>query len=687
MLNAKKSRCSSDLQPRSEKAVYKVFLILVIIAAGFTNLYAQSGKVDIKLKQPPPNQLGVGDMWNLELTNTNDKDIKIFLTGTATEEKDGLIIEGKSKVFTLKPGRSTYKYNDFSGAEVKYNNGKYKEIILRTGNAPEGSYTICVTAFDESGTEVGREYCIMQTVTQLGSITLLTPGDGQELDLQMPIMFSWIPLPKGGPYSLKIVELKGDQSPDVAIKESRPILDKEGIKATNYQFGISEPKLEEGKKYAWLVTSGDVKSDVLAFSMKSQETGNVTSNSDCDSCGNGPIWYFGNKAGLKFNNDGTVTPLSNPVMNTGEGCAIISDNSGIIKFYTDGITVWNAQNSVMDEGEDLNGHSSTTNSAFIVPWPGNCDKYYIFTAGYQTDGINGPGLQYSIVDMSFNGGLGRVILKNQQLLRPSSEKIAAIKQTNGDYWLIAHGAGPVNGGNFYIYSITSSGLNLTPNEIPIGYTHNGGLGFMGGQMKISPDGKKIALVVYHEPIVQVFDFDNINGSINNLLLTLNGGDRLYGLEFSPNSKLLYVSRVRQNFNSIYRISLNSFNPGANITDLTTPQPGIDRIFNLDPSALEHIGALQLAPNGVIYVAKYPWEQNPENGKYLGQITDPNSITSTYEDNGPDLLPNTRSGLGLPGTIICPTETQITESDCDSCGNGPICHSSAFIKIQLRCCVL
>jgi len=81
MLNPGKSRYLSG------KAAYKVLLMLIIIAAGFTDLYAQSGKVDIKIKQPPPNMLGVGDMWNLTLENTTKSDLKIYLTGTATEEK------------------------------------------------------------------------------------------------------------------------------------------------------------------------------------------------------------------------------------------------------------------------------------------------------------------------------------------------------------------------------------------------------------------------------------------------------------------------------------------------------------------------------------------------------------------------------------------------------------------------
>lgn len=257
------------------KTIFNLFFIILFVAIS-ANLQAQSDKVRIKLSQPPPNKLGVGDMWNLELNNTTGKDIKIYLTGTATEEKDGLIIEGKSKVFTVKPGRSNHKYNDFTGAEIKYNNGKYKEIILRTGNAPEGSYTLCVTAFEESGEMAGIENCIMQNVEQMGTITLISPEDNIELDPDTigSIMFSWTPLPKGGPYSLRIVELKGDQSPEVAMKQNRTILEVNDIKTTSHHVAPSQTKvIVMGMKYAWQVSSGDVVSEpyVIYIPMSSPE--------------------------------------------------------------------------------------------------------------------------------------------------------------------------------------------------------------------------------------------------------------------------------------------------------------------------------------------------------------------------------------------------------------------------------
>ncbi|MBE2217583.1 MAG: hypothetical protein IAE90_05230 [Ignavibacteria bacterium] len=242
------------------------FYLLIVVAAMFSHSVNAQPKIKIRLIQPPPDNLNINSMWNLSLENTTRSDLKIYLNGNVTEEKDGLIIEGKSKVFTIKPGKTNYKYSDFSGAEVKYNNGKYKEVILRTGNAPEGSYTICVTAFEENGEIAGMENCIMQTVQQLGSITLISPEDGAELNPEQPLIFTWTPLPKGGPYSLRIVELKGDQSPDVAMQTNRPVFEKADISLTTTQVSYSsihDPGITILEmKYAWQVTSGDVESEV-----------------------------------------------------------------------------------------------------------------------------------------------------------------------------------------------------------------------------------------------------------------------------------------------------------------------------------------------------------------------------------------------------------------------------------------
>ncbi len=256
-------------------------LLLVNVLCAFIllsnlNLRAQN-QILIKLKQPPPGQLGIADLWNLSLTNTETQNIKLYLKGNAAEENSGLIIEGTTKIFTLKPGTTNYKYNDFSNAEIKYHNSKYKDIILRTGNVPEGEYTVCVTAFNENGEIVGFENCIVQTILQMGNITLILPADGDEIDSKQPLTFSWTPLPNTKKYSLKIVEILGDQPPEVAMKENRAFFEKNEIFTTVFQFPVGERKLEQGMKYGWMIFSGETKSEVNVFSLKeSLLTGLIT---------------------------------------------------------------------------------------------------------------------------------------------------------------------------------------------------------------------------------------------------------------------------------------------------------------------------------------------------------------------------------------------------------------------------
>ena len=90
-------------------------------------------------------------------------------------------------------------------------------------------------------------------------------------------------------------------------------------------------------------------------------------------------WYFGRGAGLQFNNDGSVTPLTDGKITTEEGCASISDKSGNLLFYTDGITVYNKSHEIMLNGTGLYGDPSSTQSAIIVPDPADRNLFYIFT--------------------------------------------------------------------------------------------------------------------------------------------------------------------------------------------------------------------------------------------------------------------------------------------------------------------
>lgn len=245
-------------------------------------------------------------------------------------------------------------------------------------------------------------------------------------------------------------------------------------------------------------------------------------------------WYFGEKAGIKFNNDGSVTALTDGQLRTFEGCASLSNRNGDLLFYTDGITIWNKNHQVMQNGTGLMGHPSSSQSATIVPKPGSTTLFYVFTLDWE---INPNGFRYSVIDITLDGGLGGVTNeKNKLIYTPSDEKISIVKHKNSiDFWVVTHGW---NSNTFYSYLLTSSGLSSSP------IASNAGVPVSGtkevwGYMKISPDGLKLAMAHVFTGC-ELFDFDNATGMVSNpkIIYTDLGA---YGVEFSPNSAVLYVS--------------------------------------------------------------------------------------------------------------------------------------------------
>ena len=308
------------------------------------------------------------------------------------------------------------------------------------------------------------------------------------------------------------------------------------------------------------------------------------------------IWYFGNNAGLDFNS-GNPVALTDGQMATQEGCASIANSSGQLQFYTDGSTVWNRNHAIMSNGTGLNGSFSSTQSAIIVPNPNSTNIYYIFTVDFQ-GGSNG--LQYSEVDMNLDGGLGAITTnKNILLLTPVLEKLTAVKHANGnDIWVIAHKNGSAE---FYAYLVTNTGIQ-TPIITDIGFSY-GGSSFSenAGYMKISPNGQRLAMAFFKfNNGLQLFDFNNATGVISSHINVYDvpGAAQLYGIEFSPSGDILYVAG----------------GGGVAQFDITLPtafQILSSVTFLSNNIADNYWGALQLAPDGKIYITRIADDDAPD----------------------------------------------------------------------------
>ncbi len=360
-------------------------------------------------------------------------------------------------------------------------------------------------------------------------------------------------------------------------------------------------------------------------------------------------WFFGNNAGVSFAT-GTPTAISGNAMSTPEGCSTISDTSGIILFYTDGNNVWNKNNVLMPNGTGLLGGNSCTQAALIVPFPGIYNKYYIFTND-EIGGVNG--LRYSEVDMNLAGGLGNVTAtKNVFVANNLTEKLTVVKDPfSNRYWICVHEWG---NNIFRAYPFTTSGL-LAPVTSTIGAIHsNAQIQNTYGQMKFNACGSKLALAIGYQNTIELFDFNTNTGIVTNAI-TLPMTDKVYGVEFSPNSMVLYVS-CYDPFMTLLQFDISS---GVQLTIQTSQV-----ILSTTPS----IYGIQQANDGKIYVCK-------SFDQFLGMVNNPNTVGTgcNYVDPGVDLDPLSLgiiSALGMPCFVqsyfgngqACPFPTGIQENN-------------------------
>ncbi|KRD11715.1 hypothetical protein ASE21_08430 [Flavobacterium sp. Root901] len=331
-------------------------------------------------------------------------------------------------------------------------------------------------------------------------------------------------------------------------------------------------------------------------------------------------WYFGAYAGFTFNatqtvNDATGTPVPNvpknitSMMSTNEGCFALSNpTTGETMVYSDGMAVYNKNNAVIATG--LNGNSSSAQSGILLPWPGKPNFYFIISNS-QFLNYNG-GLYYSVFEDRNNGIVtNKNVPLNGGTNVPTAnlyENTMAVRHANGiDYWLVNR-TGPY----LLAWLVTKDGFPAdgaptVVSAIPGAVEKIGD--YSEGYLKMSSDGKTIChanLDAWGQEIM-LADFDNATGKINNVKIRFFSysisGAQLYGVEFSPDGKNLFLSNL-----------------GSGVWVMPTAD------FMTAPGRLlsNNIGgAMQLGPDGRIYVSQY-------GTTTLGIIPNPNDVAANVK---------------------------------------------------------
>jgi len=321
-------------------------------------------------------------------------------------------------------------------------------------------------------------------------------------------------------------------------------------------------------------------------------------------------WTFGDSVGLSFSTDPPSFFLTS--INTQEPSATISGSDRELLFYSNGQNVWNADNEIMPNGDsihiggiDLTGHSSYTQGVTIIPKPGSENIFYLI----HMSGPNVPddtiGLEYTIIDMDLDGGLGDVVSKNIHFwVGYCGEKMQAVRHANGrDWWLLAHTISDIDTAMCFIRFL------FTPDTIEGPYyqcyppVELDGIKLYGntGQMKFSQDGRRLAFT--REGYLEIYNFDRCTGTVSDMQRVENLISGFYGCEFSADGRMLYTTDMPS-------ISTDGY---LHQYCIDCPESITDTRVTIYKNEVEDytLGQLQIGPDNKIYVP-IPWRWQPSD---------------------------------------------------------------------------
>jgi hypothetical protein len=370
-------------------------------------------------------------------------------------------------------------------------------------------------------------------------------------------------------------------------------------------------------------------------------------------------WAFGDSCGMRFNSAGIDSFYTTSLKARG-ACASISDSLGNLLFYasTPKLSFWQAgiyaQGVVYNKNhqEMENGDSLLTtlgsNELLIVPFPSHQNQFIIFTCG--TTNLN-SGLKYSIVDLNYNNGLGKVIQKNIYLDTSTiCDGMVAIQHGNGqDWWLLYRRFN--NSNQFLKILINDQGVQPITQQL-IGAIFNTNV----YRMSVNPAGDKIA-GASTTGLVELFDFDRCNGTLSNYkgiqTIQANPLDTtawFWGIEFSASGRYLYLSTAYLSV-YLYQLDLNILPTNLIYSSKT--------VLDYQSYPINAGSYLKLGPDNRIYRATwwydglnypYPYPDTTYNmyNTNLSVINSPDSAGLACDYQAYSVhLPTCRTYIGLP----------------------------------------
>ncbi|MFN0173941.1 MAG: PKD domain-containing protein [Saprospiraceae bacterium] len=288
--------------------------------------------------------------------------------------------------------------------------------------------------------------------------------------------------------------------------------------------------------------------------------------------------------------------------------SIISDESGRLEFYANGCKIFNREDILLENGDEINAgdiYESYCNDPgssvgypsyqghLLLPYPDHPNQYFYFHT-WVDDVYLARKLLYSLVDMNANGGLGKVEAKNQLILEDTlSWAITATRHANGrDWWIVT---ARDTSSLYYVIKLDNGGVH-TPNiQIPDSSWIPGHVVALSNVF--SSDGSKFVRFGGDSPTAfRMYHFDRCNGQFYDPV-TIHLPDTIcYGPWgcFSPNSRFLYV---QNNGDKLYQFDTWASDINASI-QLVGIYDGFKGMYGLST----RFNSLTLGPDQRIYMS-------------------------------------------------------------------------------------
>lgn len=254
-----------------------IFLLLI------STLVEAQNSVNVSLIMPSPYSQYFNDYTQfvgqnvLTLTNTTNNTLQVKLLGSIEGLDNGLfvrtlntytpanpIVLAPNQVYTVTAASPSRNFLDINNTENNISEQQQLSIAA-SGMIPEGTYRICVAAYDYATNEpLSPEGagCAIVSISYPVPPILLVPTCHSTVPLPLPA-FSWTGVFSPGTnfiYDLYLLKLSEGQIPDDAMwlaissNVGNPIKIA-NIQSTGYQYKVSDLPLQYGAKYAWCVVA------------------------------------------------------------------------------------------------------------------------------------------------------------------------------------------------------------------------------------------------------------------------------------------------------------------------------------------------------------------------------------------------------------------------------------------------